>query len=77
MCRPDQVVPATNRLLAALPPRDREQLLANCEEIELIFAEVLYRPGELISHVYFPAGSFISLVTPNRWRRKFGSEADR
>ena len=43
-----QAVPATNRLLAALPRKDREQLLANCEQIELIFAEVLYRPGELI-----------------------------
>jgi len=59
-----QATPATNLLLAALPRKDREQLLANCESIELIFAEVLYRPGELISHVYFPAGSFISLVTP-------------
>jgi CRP-like cAMP-binding protein len=59
-----QVVPATNRLLGAVPPRDREQWLANCEEIELIFAEVLYRPGELISHVYFPTGSYISLMTP-------------
>ena len=58
-----QVVPANNRLLGALPPRDREHLLVNCEKIELIFAEVLYRPGELISHVYFPTGSYISLVT--------------
>jgi len=59
-----QATPATNLLLTALPRKDREQLLANCESIELIFPEVLYRPGELISHVYFPAGSFISLVTP-------------
>ena len=58
-----QVVPTANRLLGALPPKDREQLLANCEEIELIFAEVLYCPGELISHVYFPTGSYISLMT--------------
>ena len=59
----NQVVPATNRLLSALPPRDREHLLANCEEIELNFGEVLYRPGEPISYVYFPTGSYISLVT--------------
>ena len=59
-----QVFPATNRLLGALPPLDCEQLLANCEEIELIFAEVLYRPGELISHVYFPTVSYISLMMP-------------
>jgi CRP-like cAMP-binding protein len=58
-----QVVPAINRLLSALPPKDREHLLANCEEIELIFGEVLYRPGEPIPHVYFPTESYISLVT--------------
>ncbi|MFZ2313342.1 MAG: Crp/Fnr family transcriptional regulator [Methylobacter sp.] len=55
---------SANRLLAALPRKDSEQLLANCEEIELIFAEALCRPGELISHVYFPTGGSISLVNP-------------
>ncbi len=59
-----QTVPVTNRLLAALSHKDREQLLANCEKIELVFAEVLYRAGELITHVYFPIESFISLMTP-------------
>jgi CRP-like cAMP-binding protein len=59
-----QAAPSANRLLAALPPKDSEQLLANCEEIELIFAEELCRPGELISHVYFPTGCSISLVNP-------------
>jgi len=33
------VVPATNRLLAALPGKDRDGLMAQCEPIELIFAE--------------------------------------
>ncbi len=59
----NQVVPVTNRLLSARPPRDREHLLANCEEIDLNFGEVLYRPGGPISFVYFPTGSYISLVT--------------
>ena len=59
-----QAVPATNRLLAALPRKDSEQLLANCEEIELNFAEVLYSHGELIPYVYFPTGGSISLVNP-------------
>ncbi|MDD1624667.1 MAG: hypothetical protein LUO94_07890 [Methylococcaceae bacterium] len=36
-----QAIPATNRLLAALPRKDREQLLANCEQIELIFSQEL------------------------------------
>jgi len=59
-----QAVPAANRLLTALPRKDREQLIAKCEQIELNFAEELYRSGELMRHVYFPTGSFISLVTP-------------
>jgi len=59
-----QAVPATNRLLDVLLHRDREQLLANCEHVELTIGEVLYRAGEVISHVYFPTGSFISLVAP-------------
>lgn len=59
-----QTVPVTNRLLAALSRKDREQLLANSEKIELVFSEVLYRAGEVITHVYFPIESFISLMTP-------------
>ena len=54
----------TNHLLAALPYDDYEQLLASCEETELAFAEVVYRAGDLISYVYFPITSFISLITP-------------
>jgi CRP-like cAMP-binding protein len=59
-----QSASATNRLLAALPRKTCEQLLVNCEQIELIFGEVLYRPEELIPYVYFPIGSSISLETP-------------
>lgn len=53
-----------NRLIEALPAMDRDHLLANCEHVELSFTDVLYRSGERITHVYFPTGSFISLVTP-------------
>ena len=55
---------ATNRLLAALPNKDRTRLLDHCEQVELVIAETLYRAGEPISHVYFPTGSFISMVMP-------------
>ncbi len=57
-----QSPPVANRLLTALPCKDRERLLANCEHIELIFTDVLYRAGELIPHVYLPTGSVISLM---------------
>lgn len=57
-------VHASNRLLDALPAEDRGRLLAACETVELAFAETLYRAGEPIVYIYFPTGSFISLVTP-------------
>ena len=58
-----QAVPATNRLLDSLLHKDREQLLDNCEHIELSIGKVLYHAGEVIPHVFFPTGGFISLVT--------------
>jgi CRP-like cAMP-binding protein len=47
-----------------LPRKDREHLLAGCEQVELTFAEVICEPGDRIKHVYFPAEGFVSLLTP-------------
>ncbi len=59
-----QRVPTVNRLLAGLPGSDRRRILADCEHVDLGFAEVLYATGTPLTHVYFPTSSFISLIMP-------------
>lgn len=53
---------AENRLLAALPRKDRLQFLSECDLVDLEFSEVIYDPQERIQHVYFPIDSFVSFV---------------
>jgi CRP-like cAMP-binding protein len=57
-------VPVTNSLLAALPDRDHQLLLAHLQPVALSFGEVMYPAGEPIRHVYFPTDSLVSLLTP-------------
>jgi len=61
---PTQRLPVVNQLLEALPSSDRRRVLAECETVELVFADVLYTPRDRLSHVYFPIQSFISLIMP-------------
>jgi CRP-like cAMP-binding protein len=56
------VVHAENQLIELLPRRQRLQLLAICEPVQLAVSEVLCEPGEPTLHVYFPNQGFISLV---------------
>lgn len=53
-----------NRLLAALPQKDHQHLVAGCEDFALVMSHVLVEPGERMGHVYFPSEGFISLLTP-------------
>ncbi|MDA3921572.1 MAG: Crp/Fnr family transcriptional regulator [Salinisphaera sp.] len=52
-----------NYLIEFLPRKERRHLLAVCEPINLVFADVLCEPGERTRYVYFPVDGFISLLT--------------
>lgn len=53
-----------NRLLAALPRKDRLRLISGGEAVDVALSDVLFEPGDRISHVHFPTTSLISLLTP-------------
>lgn len=55
--------PVANSLLAALPRKDYQRLLAGLEPVTLTFGEILCEPGDTIRHVYFPSDSLVSLLT--------------
>lgn len=55
-------LPRKNRLLAALPVAEYQRLVPDLELIELPLKQVLYNPGEPITHVYFPHYAIVSLV---------------
>lgn len=54
--------PIANSLLAALPREDYQSLLGELEPVTLTSRDVLYEPGERISHVYFPNDGQVSLL---------------
>jgi len=51
-----------NRLLAALPPEEYEQLQPYLEPVYLEFRQILYQVKEPIEYVYFPNNSVISML---------------
>jgi Crp-like helix-turn-helix protein len=64
VARAAHALPITNRLLDRLPAKDHARVMDACETVDLVFPHVLAEPGESTRHVYFPTGSFISLVAP-------------
>jgi CRP-like cAMP-binding protein len=52
----------TNELLAGLPNKEYQNLLAGLEPIYLNLGEVLYEPGDLVRHIYFPFDCLVSLL---------------
>lgn len=55
-------VPVANSLLAALPRKEYQRLLAGLEPVTLTSGEILYEPGEPIRYVYFLNDSLVSLL---------------
>lgn len=53
---------STNHLLARVAPADRAALGERLEPVTLDAGTTLYRPGEPLTHVYFPASGMISLI---------------
>ena len=52
-----------NRLLAALPERDRSRLLPQLEILTLFAKEAVHEPGEELHFVYFPLDCIVVLVS--------------
>lgn len=55
--------PVANRLLAALPAKEYQRLLAEMELVPLTFGNILFEPGDNLRHVYFPNEGIISLLS--------------
>jgi CRP-like cAMP-binding protein len=53
--------PNQNHLLAALPTAEFERLAAHLELVPLPLGEMLYEPGGLLQHAYFPTTAIVSL----------------
>ena len=58
------LVPDINRnhLLAALPQAEWQRWLPQCESVQMPLGQVLYEPGDTLSHAYFPTTSIVSLL---------------
>lgn len=51
-----------NRLLAALPLEEYEQLSPVLKPVVFPLGDVIFEPGDRMRHVYFPTDSIVSLL---------------
>jgi len=54
--------PRQNHLLGALPHDEWERWRLQLEYVDMPLAQVLYEPGDTLTHVYFPTTSIVSLL---------------
>jgi len=55
-----------NSLLAALASADLQRWLPQLEQVEMPRGQVLYEPGDILSHVYFPTTAIVSLLNETK-----------
>ncbi len=53
---------STNRLLATLPPDERNRIEPHLSVVEMPLGEVVYESGDHLSHVYLPTTAIISML---------------
>jgi CRP-like cAMP-binding protein len=54
--------PSGNHLLASLPPEQFKLWQRHLEYVNLRLGEVLYEPGDTLTHAYFPITAIVSLL---------------
>jgi CRP-like cAMP-binding protein len=54
--------PRENHLLAAFSSEERDRLYPHLQLVPMPLGEVLYEPGDVLRHVYFPTDSIVSLL---------------
>jgi hypothetical protein len=52
-----------NSLLAALAGADLRRWLPQLEQVQMPLGQILYEPGGILSHVYFPTTAIVSLLS--------------
>lgn len=67
-----QVVPAHNRLIAALPARAGQMILKHSEPVDLIVGMILCEPGEPLEFTYFPLDCLIGLTATTAEHKPLG-----
>jgi CRP-like cAMP-binding protein len=60
--RPADRGPVQNHLLAALPSAEFDRWSPHLKLVSMPLGEVLYEPGGLLQHAYFPTTSIVSLL---------------
>src|SRR5581483_7220649 len=53
-----------NQLLAALPREDWEPLSIDARKVRTRPKQIIHKPGEPLTHVYFPRGGVFAITTP-------------